>query len=255
KGNDPMQSSESYCGSIGCITNPDISIERGVIHFKKVLEQSNNDLKLALQSYNFGNGFIDYVNNNGGEYTFDLAISFSQKHYQKQIELGNGNQFTCLREEGKQYNACYGDIKYVDSVLKYLPSTSDQTQIAKGDFNSPLQRELIITSPFSWRDIGAGQEHHKGLDLDCNSPDSIHSAKDGEVVYASRSKGYGNLVTIKHGETDYTSYGHLSAINVSVGDNLEGGERLGVCGTTGRSTGEHLHFEIKREMWGGQIDP
>lgn len=256
KGNDPMQSSESYCGSIGCITDPDISIEKGVLHFKKVMEKANNDVKLALQSYNFGGGFIDYVNDRGGEYTFDLAISFSQQEYKKQVNSGNGHQFTCLRAEGAEYDACFGDIMYVESVLAYLPSTTEgATEVVEGDLNSPLKQDLIVTSTFSWRDIGEGDEHHNGLDLDCNAPDSIHAAKDGEVVFAGESSGYGNLVTLKHGASDFTSYAHMSDIVVSVGDNITGGEQVGVCGSTGRSTADHLHFEIKTEMWGGFIDP
>src|SRR5699024_482729 len=138
-----------------------------------------------LQSYNFGGGFIDYVNSNGGEYTFDLAISFSQEQYQKQIALGNGGIYTCLRAEAVQYNACYGDILYVESVLAYLPSASEggDTEHLKGEYKSPLQVDLVINSPFSWRDIGDGNEHHNGLDLDCNEPDSIHAVRDGEVVH------------------------------------------------------------------------
>lgn len=255
-GSDPMQSSESYCGSIGCITDTDLSIEKGVLHFKKVMDKANNDVKLALQSYNFGGGFIDYVNKRGGKYTFELAVNFSQEQYQKQINLGNGHMFTCLRAEGAEYNACYGDIKYVDAVFKYLPSaTEENTELVKGDLHSPLKRELIINSPFSWRDIGAGDEHHNGLDFHCRTPDSIHAVKEGEVVFAGRSSGYGNLVTIQHGTSNFTSYAHMSSITVSNGETVEGGEQIGVCGTTGRSTGEHLHFEIKTEKWGGFIDP
>src|SRR5699024_6402977 len=257
QGSDPMQSSESYCGSIGCISDPDKSIEEGVKHFKNVMEKSNNDVKLALQSYNFGNGFIDYVNERGGEYTFDLAISFSQKEYQKQIDNGNGSQYTCLRAEGAKHDACYGDIMYVESVLKYLPSstTADETELVESDLNSPLERELIVNSEFSWRDIGTGDEHHNGLDLECNTPDSIHAVSDGEVVYSGEATGYGNIVTVKHEEGKFTSYAHLNDTTVKVGDEIKGGEQVGVCGSTGRSTGDHLHFEMKTEMWDGFIDP
>lgn len=257
QGLDPMQSSESYCGSVGCIQDVDLSIEKGVLHFKNVLEKANNDVKLALQSYNFGGGFIDYVNSNGGEYTFDLAVSFSQEQYQKQISLGNGSIYTCLRAEAVQYNACYGDIMYVESVLAYLPSASEGggTEHLKGEYTSPLQIDLVITSPFSWRDIGDGNEHHNGIDFNCNEPDSIHAVRDGEVVHSGWVGGYGNYIIIKHGESDYTGYGHMSSLVSETGDLVESGEQIGVCGTTGRSTGDHLHFEIKTEMWGGFKNP
>lgn len=254
KGQDPMQSSESYCGSVGCITDTDLSIEKGVKHFRNVMRKANNDVKLALQSYNFGSGFIEYVNERGGEYTFVLAVEFSQMWYQKVKHTGN---YSCVRAEAVQYMACYGDIMYVESVLAYLPSVSGggDTEVIAGTYKSPLQRNLVITSIFSWRDIGDGDEHHNGLDLDCNSPDTIHAVKDGEVVHSGVAGGYGNLVTLKHGEGDYTSYAHLSSRSVNTGDMVEGGNQLGVCGTTGRSFGEHLHFEIKTEMWGGFKNP
>lgn len=252
KGNDPMQSSESYCGSVGCIQDVDLSIEKGVLHFSNVMEKANNDVRLALQSYNYGGGFIDYVNDNGGKYTFDLSVSFSQMWFEKVQHTGN---YSCLRPEALQYSACYGDIMYVESVLKYVPSVNGDTENLQGEYKSPLQITLQVNSPFSWRDIGDGDEHHNGLDLNCNSPDSIHTVKDGEVVHAEYTGGYGNYVIVKHSETDFTGYGHMSEIGVSVGDKVESGNNLGVCGTTGRSTGEHLHFEIKSEMWGGFKDP
>ncbi|MFG6150122.1 lysozyme family protein [Halobacillus sp. B23F22_1] len=119
RGHDPMQASESLCGSVGCIEDPEKSIEQGVSYFAQTLERADGDVKLALQSYNFGGGFIDYVNNNGGEYTQELAIDFSAKKYE---ELKHTGKYSCVREEATQYNACYGDIYYVDAVLGYYDS-------------------------------------------------------------------------------------------------------------------------------------
>lgn len=120
KGNDPMQSSESKCGRVGCIQNPEASIDQGVKHFKSVLEKAHYDLELCLQSYNFGPGFIIFVNKNGGHYTKELAIKFSQIQYQKVKHTGN---YHCLRPEAVPYQACYGDIAYKDAVLKYYTGT------------------------------------------------------------------------------------------------------------------------------------
>ncbi|WRU97871.1 lysozyme family protein (plasmid) [Priestia filamentosa] len=106
RGNDPMQSSESYCGEVGCITSPELSIDQGVSHFKSVLEKSNYDLRLCLQSYNFGPGYINFVQKNGGSYTKELAIQFSQQQYQK---LKHTGIYRCVRQEMVPYSACYGD--------------------------------------------------------------------------------------------------------------------------------------------------
>ncbi|WP_431800992.1 lysozyme family protein [Halobacillus andaensis] len=116
RGDDPMQASESLCGSVGCIEDPHRSIEQGVAYFAQTLEEADQDMKLALQSYNFGTGFIDYVMENGGEYSQDLAIEFSAMKYE---ELAHTGKYSCLRSEAEQYDACYGDIYYVDAVLGY----------------------------------------------------------------------------------------------------------------------------------------
>ncbi|KMY52500.1 hypothetical protein AC623_20370 [Bacillus sp. FJAT-27231] len=119
RGNDPMQSSESFCGRVGCITDVETSIDKGVLHFKSVLEKANYDIKLTLQSYNFGGGFIDWIKQRGGTYTLDLAIQFSKEMYAKEKARGRGHLYTCIRQEAKPLGACYGDILYVEAVLKY----------------------------------------------------------------------------------------------------------------------------------------
>lgn len=131
RGNDPMQASESYCGEVGCIEDPTLSVEKGVEYFSKVIDQANGDIKLALQSYNFGLGFINYVQENGGSYTEELAIQFSQSKYK---ELKHTGIYSCIREEASQYEACYGDIMYVKAVLDYysdaLNHTGEAVQVA-----------------------------------------------------------------------------------------------------------------------------
>src|SRR5699024_1809013 len=83
RGNDPMQSSESLCGEIGCITDPEQSIEQGVAYFKRTLDAADGDRQLAVQSYNFGVGFISYALEHAGKYTPKIAIQFSQEMYER----------------------------------------------------------------------------------------------------------------------------------------------------------------------------
>lgn len=116
RGNDPMQSSESYCGKVGCIKDPEQSIKQGVYYFSEVLDDAKGDLELAVQSYNFGRGFINYVLEETGSYSEEIAIDFSKKMYEN---ASDKSIYSCLREEAKQYNACYGDIYYVQSVMEY----------------------------------------------------------------------------------------------------------------------------------------
>lgn len=252
RGADPMQASESKCGKIGCIKSPEESIVYGVKHFVNVLEKANYDVKLTLQSYNFGGGFIDFVMANGGVYTKELAIEYSQKMYQK---LKHTGIYKCHRPSAIQYQACYGDIEYVDAVLRYLPSAViGSSKTLTSGISSPLNRDLYVTSPFGWRTINGAKEFHLGVDLRCNETDSVHSVKDGVVIYAGVKGTYGNLVQIKH-DGFITAYAHLSKINVKKGQQVSSGQQVGACGNTGRSTGTHLHFETKTEVWGGHYNP
>src|SRR5699024_883724 len=76
KGGDPMQASNSHCGESGCIDDPELSIDKGVEYFSTVWELADEKMKLAIQSYNFGGGFVDYVMEHDGKYTLQLAIDF-----------------------------------------------------------------------------------------------------------------------------------------------------------------------------------
>ncbi|ASN03961.1 lysozyme family protein [Virgibacillus necropolis] len=114
RGNDPMQASESYCGERNCIKDPEQSIKQGVYYFSETLNAADGDLELAIQSYNFGRGFIEYALENKGEYTQEVAINFSQKMYES---AANKSKYRCLREGAREINACYGDIYYVQDIL------------------------------------------------------------------------------------------------------------------------------------------
>jgi murein DD-endopeptidase MepM/ murein hydrolase activator NlpD len=88
---------------------------------------------------------------------------------------------------------------------------------------------------------------HIGLDYDCAEGDPIYAADNGVVTMAGRNGTYGNMVEINHGGGFITRYGHLDTINVKCGHPVYQGSPIGTCGTTGWSTGPHLHFEIRQD--------
>lgn len=85
---------------------------------------------------------------------------------------------------------------------------------------------------------------HKGIDIAGPSNRTIKAADNGVVVSAGRDGTYGNKVVVNHNNGMKTIYAHLSSISVKVGQTVEKGSKLGVMGSTGRSTGIHLHFEV-----------
>lgn len=116
KGDDPMQASESLCGEVGCIDSPDESIKQGVDYFSRALDASDGDVELAVQAYNFGIGFIDYVQAHDEDYTQEVVIDFSQEMYDKAEQKDN---YSCLRKEAEEWDACYGDIYYARDVFDH----------------------------------------------------------------------------------------------------------------------------------------
>jgi murein DD-endopeptidase MepM/ murein hydrolase activator NlpD len=85
---------------------------------------------------------------------------------------------------------------------------------------------------------------HEGIDIAANSGDPIYAAMDGKVVYSGWASGYGKMIKIQHADKIETIYGHCSRLRTAVGDNVKKGQLIGDVGSTGNSTGPHLHFEV-----------
>ncbi len=92
---------------------------------------------------------------------------------------------------------------------------------------------------------GSGAEFHTGQDITAASGTPVVAAAEGTVIFAGWKTGYGQVVEIDHGRGLTTRYGHLSKVETTVGHEIAGGELLGCVGSTGRSTGPHLHYEVR----------
>lgn len=92
---------------------------------------------------------------------------------------------------------------------------------------------------------GRGFEYHEGQDIDASYGTPVMVAAGGTVTIAGRQRGYGNVIYVDHGAGLSTRYGHLSEIDVKVGQMVTRGQTIGLVGSTGRSTGPHLHYEVR----------
>jgi murein DD-endopeptidase MepM/ murein hydrolase activator NlpD len=121
------------------------------------------------------------------------------------------------------------------------------------------QKALLASTPSSWptrgwvtSDFGnrldpytADRLMHHGLDIAAPQGKEVLSPSDGTVIFSGLEGGYGNVLVIDHGYGVKTRYGHLSQIDVKAGDRVVRGQKIGTVGNTGRSTGPHLHYEVR----------
>ncbi|MBC1903369.1 C40 family peptidase [Listeria innocua] len=194
---DIMQSSESIGLPVNSLQPPD-SIHYGIAHFKASLEkagvknpQDMDGIKLMLQSYNFGTGFIDYAKKHGGKYTKELAISFSQM---QAVKLGWPS---------------YGDTEYVEHVLRYLVLDDGSTTVSAGDYVSEKAKKAVGIAlkqqgkPYIWGAVGPNE-------FDCS----------GLVIYSYQQAG----VSISGRPTTKTMYAGNGNFKPVSRENLKAGD-------------------------------
>ena len=114
-------------------------------------------------------------------------------------------------------------------------------------------KSVYITSHYGWRTIFGERSFHYGIDLRAAVGTSIYAADGGEVTFVGSQSGYGKLIIIRHDNGDLTYYAHLNSFSVKKGERVYKGQLIAKSGKTGRVTGPHLHFEIRKN--GKQVDP
>ena len=126
---------------------------------------------------------------------------------------------------------------------------------AKAPFAMPVKDSFRWTSGFGFRKDpkGYGNRMHEGTDMAGAYGTPIFATADGVVIYSSWDNGYGRLVKIQHAFGIETRYAHLSQIRVEVGQRVSRGDRIGDMGNSGRSTGTHLHYEVR--LSGKAVNP
>lgn len=165
-------------------------------------------------------------------------------------------------EEGKQaeYDAIKAEEEALDGLIAAAEAKArelglDDIAGTVGGYAWPCNGIRWITSMFGGRESpgGIGSTNHKGVDIGTPMGTPVLAAKSGQVTWASWYGGYGECIIIKHGKGNSTLYGHLSGYNVSMGDTVTQGQVIGYSGSTGNSTGPHLHFGVMEgDTW---VDP
>ena len=236
-GGDVMQCAEGMGLPVGTPVSVEESINFGTGIIARNLREAGATgptdipaISLALQGYNFGNGYISWALARGG-YSKDNAREFSEM---QAAAHGWGG---------------YGDIDYVDHVLRYyqvsVGSMGDASAIAGGRFAYPLPGHPWDTYP-----------GHNGIDIsfaNCYG-EPVYAVAAGSVRYTQDGWtpahgvggmwSFGNSVFIEHGDGWISAYGHFSALAVASGETVTQGQLIGYIGSTGNSTGPHLHLAL-----------
>lgn len=130
-----------------------------------------------------------------------------------------------------------------------------KTYYTGGQLGVPLKSEYRLSSPFGYRihPITGKKKLHAGMDMAAPKGTPIYAAETGVVIVAQSWSGYGNTVIIDHGGGLWTLYGHMSEILAKKGETVKKGSKIGLVGSTGQSTGNHLHFEVRKNS--EPVDP
>jgi len=170
----------------------------------------------------------------------------------KRAETATGGPFVSYRQPSNAgpFEKQVYRINVEHAQLERLAST-----VAAVPLRRPVQGEIDMTSNFGVRidPFLARPAMHTGIDFRGEVGEAIHVTAAGTVVSAGWSGGYGRMIEVDHGHGLSTRYGHLSEIDVKVGQTVKAGQTVGRMGSTGRSTGPHLHYETRID--GEAVDP
>ncbi len=202
------------------------SLKQYVVYLSNLEKQVRDSLKLGNSKVS-----LDYVL----KHTSKAKLQSTGKLTESVTQfLAEQNNVTLLAEDReKTLNTLKGAADEYNNLLAETPNIW------------PLHG--YISSPFGWRSspFGSGWEFHPGIDICAYYGAPIRATADGTVEYAGWNGGYGNFVKIYHRDGIETCYGHMEKIAAKAGEHIKKGQVIGYEGSTGLSTGPHLHYEIR----------
>lgn len=227
--------------------------------FKSSSEVQKGEWKDAVLSGTVNGSFVNSAKQAGlssGEISAVIKALQWQMDFRK---LRNGDKFAVLmsREmlDGKSEQSQLAGVRVESGGKNYYAIRAEDGKfydrtgagLAQGFMRFPTVKQYRVSSNFNPRRLNPVTGRiapHKGVDFAIPVGTPVLAVGDGEVIVSKRSGGAGNYVAIRHGRQYMTRYMHMKKLLVKPGDKVKRGERIGLSGSTGRSTGPHLHFEI-----------
>lgn len=208
--------------------------------------------KFVLFSQDDAQKIVDDINDKQKNFTKKVEVEVKEKVVQEaefttDLQVAVNEIITPLQKENDELvamNLRYASTKTVSQeVLQALKENLQDL-----DFGKPLD-DGIITSRYGWRSSG----YHYGLDIAAATGTPIHASESGVVTYSGWSGSYGYIIKMAHCGGYETYYAHCSKLLVDVGDEITKGDTIALVGSTGRSTGPHVHLEVRYN--GQTLDP
>lgn len=213
------------------LTETQNEIKETTERIKEEKEQSEYLLGVAQEKMDSLNAIVKEKEN--------LIASYAQ-------DEAKYNQLISSNEKASQEAS-----RLINQLLAEQSSSKSSFVYTGGQLNWPVPSRAPSSSSLSSgyvtrdRPIGNGSEFHTGYDIPASYGSAVVAAEAGTVIYAGWMSGYGNTVMINHGGGLVTLYGHNSSLTVSKGDTVTRGQQVAKIGSTGNSTGNHCHFEVR----------
>ena len=257
--------------------------EEGEVSYWSILF-SSSDFSDLLDNFMMVEEFIDYDNRMMEEI---LALQEQIQSDKAELETARTEQETARTEQEKAKADLQAQEAEVDSLIEEISGQEDlleqqEAQLkaaadAMDDEIRRLEREMasqisgvVSESGFQWplpaswntlsslfgsrtHPITGKPNNHTGIDIPASRNTEIYAAKSGVVVTSTYNSSYGNYVVVSHSDGTSTLYAHMNSRNATVGQTVSQGQVIGYVGTTGSSTGNHLHFEVR--VNGSRVDP
>lgn len=176
----------------------------------------------------------------------DQEIAFLTSQYNAQIQAEYEAEQARIAEQNRLAEIARQEALAAQRAAQQTPVQTPAAPpvYSGGGFAWPVPGYYAIVSYYGWRSFGGG-EFHAGVDVPAPMGAPIVAAKAGIVIMAHWYGGFGNFVAVAHGNGIVTFYAHMSGFAVSAGQSVAAGQTIGYIGSTGRSTGPHLHFEVR----------
>lgn len=227
--------------------------DKKILEIEKILKnrEEKNNVKINISSQNESLETLIIMDTNSQAQ--EEIKGEAMEHYHYNISQNTPKILTNKNDNNKNYSVNKLNISKQEITPNYESNNNYISENTNELFWPVLSTE--ITSKYGKRvhPISNKEKIHNGIDIKAVTGAAVMSSVDGTVTYAGRNGGYGNFIEVRRKDGLTVRYAHLNKINIAVGNNVKMGDKIGEVGSTGVSTGSHLHFEVLKD--GNSVNP